>query len=51
MNNDIFTLIVFFMLGFNLCIPVTQREFEVEANTVKADPLGDDPDPDRKSVV
>ena len=44
MKNDIITLIVFFMLGFNLCIPaIKQFTEDISAATVKAESLGDDP--------
>jgi len=43
MKSDILALIVFFMMGFNLCIPVMQKQFEIDAIPVKADPLGDPP--------
>ena len=46
MKNDILTLIVFFMMGFNLCIPIMQKQFDVEeigAITAIAEPLGDEP--------
>ena len=43
MKTDIMALIVFFMMGFNLCIPVIQKQFEIDTITVKADPLGDPP--------
>ena len=40
MKSDIIALIVFFMMGFNLCIPVIQKQFtdEISVITVKADP-------------
>ena len=43
MKNDIIALIVFFMMGFNLCIPVVQKQLTVEeisAATVEVEPLG-----------
>jgi len=43
MKNDILALIVFFMMGFNLCIPVVQKQFEIDTTTVKAEPVGDPP--------
>lgn len=45
MKTDIIALIVFFMMGFNLCIPVIQKQFteEIDSVVAKAGPLGDGP--------